>query len=130
MDLFLLRPHVWIHDTLGGTCLNVGCILSKAVLYNSHRDIYHQALHDIQKGVIDGPCCSYIYHLYSNLKNGPFHNPLQILKAKDSDVEGLTMRKQGRLHQRNYLLYVAKRHLGATRRGRRVHRVSENCQLD
>lgn len=29
--------------TLGGTCLNVGCIPSKALLHNSH--LYHEALH-------------------------------------------------------------------------------------
>ena len=29
--------------TLGGTCLNVGCIPSKALLHNSH--LYHQAIH-------------------------------------------------------------------------------------
>ncbi|CAG0916615.1 unnamed protein product [Notodromas monacha] len=29
------------NDTLGGTCLNVGCIPSKALLHNSH--LYHQA---------------------------------------------------------------------------------------
>ncbi|KAH9056426.1 dihydrolipoyl dehydrogenase [Lactarius vividus] len=37
--------------TLGGTCLNVGCIPSKAMLNNSH--IYHQTLHDIKKRGID-----------------------------------------------------------------------------
>lgn len=31
-------------ETLGGTCLNVGCIPSKALLHNSH--IYHQAKHN------------------------------------------------------------------------------------
>lgn len=31
------------NDTLGGTCLNVGCIPSKAMLHNSH--LYHQASH-------------------------------------------------------------------------------------
>lgn len=41
--------------TLGGTCLNVGCIPSKAMLNNSH--IYHQTLHDIQKRGIDGSYC-------------------------------------------------------------------------
>lgn len=30
-------------DTLGGTCLNVGCIPSKALLHNSH--LYHMAKH-------------------------------------------------------------------------------------
>merc|ERR1712151_594171 len=37
--------------TLGGTCLNVGCIPSKALLHNSH--LYHQAQHDFAKrGII------------------------------------------------------------------------------
>jgi dihydrolipoamide dehydrogenase len=31
------------NDTLGGTCLNVGCIPSKALLHNSH--LYHSASH-------------------------------------------------------------------------------------
>jgi dihydrolipoamide dehydrogenase len=33
--------------TLGGTCLNVGCIPSKALLYASHK--YHEALHDYKE---------------------------------------------------------------------------------
>ncbi|KAH9009251.1 dihydrolipoyl dehydrogenase [Lactarius hengduanensis] len=37
--------------TLGGTCLSVGCIPSKAMLNNPH--IYHQTLHDIKKHGID-----------------------------------------------------------------------------
>jgi pyruvate/2-oxoglutarate dehydrogenase complex dihydrolipoamide dehydrogenase (E3) component len=37
---------------LGGTCLNVGCIPSKAMLNNSQ--IYHQITHDIKKRGIDG----------------------------------------------------------------------------
>jgi dihydrolipoamide dehydrogenase len=32
--------------TLGGTCLNVGCIPSKSLLHNSH--LYHQAKHDFE----------------------------------------------------------------------------------
>ncbi|CAG2173468.1 unnamed protein product, partial [Oppiella nova] len=32
------------NETLGGTCLNVGCIPSKALLHNSH--YYHMALHN------------------------------------------------------------------------------------
>jgi dihydrolipoamide dehydrogenase len=32
------------HGSLGGTCLNVGCIPSKAMLNNSH--MYHQILHN------------------------------------------------------------------------------------
>ena len=34
-------------ETLGGTCLNVGCIPSKALLQNSH--FYHLAKHDFAK---------------------------------------------------------------------------------
>lgn len=37
---------------LGGTCLNVGCIPSKALLNNSH--LYHQALHEFPKRGISG----------------------------------------------------------------------------
>ncbi|XP_042900526.1 dihydrolipoyl dehydrogenase, mitochondrial [Parasteatoda tepidariorum] len=37
--------------TLGGTCLNVGCIPSKALLHNSH--LYHAALHDFKNRGID-----------------------------------------------------------------------------
>jgi dihydrolipoamide dehydrogenase len=33
-------------DTLGGTCLNVGCIPSKSLLHNSH--IYHMAKHEFK----------------------------------------------------------------------------------
>lgn len=38
--------------SLGGTCLNVGCIPSKAMLNNSH--IYHQTQHDLKSRGIDG----------------------------------------------------------------------------
>ena len=38
--------------TLGGTCLNVGCIPSKAMLNNTH--LYHMALHDFDKRGIEG----------------------------------------------------------------------------
>lgn len=38
--------------TLGGTCLNVGCIPSKALLNNSH--LYHSAKHDFASRGIDG----------------------------------------------------------------------------
>lgn len=37
---------------LGGTCLNVGCIPSKAMLNNSH--IYHTVMHDTKARGIDG----------------------------------------------------------------------------
>jgi dihydrolipoamide dehydrogenase len=38
-------------STLGGTCLNVGCIPSKALLNISH--LYHVAKHDFSKMGID-----------------------------------------------------------------------------
>ena len=37
--------------TLGGTCLNVGCIPSKALLQNSH--MFHVAKYDMAKHGID-----------------------------------------------------------------------------
>ncbi len=39
------------YSTLGGTCLNVGCIPSKALLNNSH--YYHMAKHDFVNRGID-----------------------------------------------------------------------------
>lgn len=60
--------------TLGGTCLNVGCIPSKSLLNNSH--LYHQILHDTKKRGID------VGEVKLNLK--------QMMKAKDESVVGLT----------------------------------------
>ncbi|XP_073976505.1 dihydrolipoyl dehydrogenase, mitochondrial [Rhodnius prolixus] len=40
-------------ETLGGTCLNVGCIPSKALLNNSH--YYHMAKHDFKNRGIEVP---------------------------------------------------------------------------
>lgn len=37
--------------TLGGTCLNVGCIPSKALLHNTH--LYHMAKHDFKNRGIE-----------------------------------------------------------------------------
>lgn len=60
--------------TLGGTCLNVGCIPSKALLNNSH--LYHQILHDTKgRGIEVGDV---------KLNLG------QMMKAKDTAVSGLT----------------------------------------
>ncbi|KAK0475765.1 hypothetical protein IW261DRAFT_1422052 [Armillaria novae-zelandiae] len=58
----------------GGTCLNVGCIPSKAMLNNSH--IYHQTQHDLQRRGID--------------VSGVSLNLPQMLKAKEQSVTGLT----------------------------------------
>ncbi|KAH9893935.1 dihydrolipoyl dehydrogenase [Cubamyces lactineus] len=59
---------------LGGTCLNVGCIPSKAMLNNSH--IYHQTKHDLKRRGID------VSDVQLNLP--------QMLKAKEDAVTGLT----------------------------------------
>uniref|UniRef100_A0AC35U5N9 Dihydrolipoyl dehydrogenase n=1 Tax=Rhabditophanes sp. KR3021 TaxID=114890 RepID=A0AC35U5N9_9BILA len=62
------------NETLGGTCLNVGCIPSKAMLNNSH--YYHQAKHGdlAQRGV-----------------EGDFSlNLTKMLAAKNNAVLGLT----------------------------------------
>jgi len=60
--------------TLGGTCLNVGCIPSKSLLNNSH--LYHQILHDTKHRGIE------VGDVKLNLK--------QLMKAKDQSVSGLT----------------------------------------
>ncbi|KAH6982788.1 hypothetical protein BKA56DRAFT_582366 [Ilyonectria sp. MPI-CAGE-AT-0026] len=60
--------------TLGGTCLNVGCIPSKSLLNNSH--LYHQILHDTKKRGIE------VGDVKLNLPN--------LMKAKDDAVTGLT----------------------------------------
>ena len=60
--------------SLGGTCLNVGCIPSKSLLNNSH--LYHTILHDTKKRGID------VGDVKLNLK--------QMMAAKDTSVEGLT----------------------------------------
>ncbi|ROT42699.1 dihydrolipoyl dehydrogenase [Sodiomyces alkalinus F11] len=60
--------------TLGGTCLNVGCIPSKALLNNSH--IYHMIKHDTKNRGID------VGDVSLNLQ--------QFMKAKDTAVTGLT----------------------------------------
>jgi dihydrolipoamide dehydrogenase len=52
---------------LGGTCLNVGCIPSKAMLNNSH--IYHQTQHDLKSRGIEG----IVLLLRFDLKNGRNH---------------------------------------------------------
>ncbi|KAM0247392.1 hypothetical protein ACHAQJ_009856 [Trichoderma viride] len=60
--------------TLGGTCLNVGCIPSKSLLNNSH--LYHQILHDTKHRGIE------VGDVKLNLEN--------FMKAKDTAVTGLT----------------------------------------
>ncbi|KAG0327106.1 dihydrolipoamide dehydrogenase precursor [Dissophora globulifera] len=59
---------------LGGTCSNVGCIPSKAMLHNSH--LYHQTLHDLKSRGIE------VDSVKLNLP--------AMLKAKNDAVSGLT----------------------------------------
>jgi dihydrolipoamide dehydrogenase len=60
--------------TLGGTCLNVGCIPSKSLLNNSH--LYHQIMHDSKSRGIE--------------VEGVKLNLGQMMKAKETSVNGLT----------------------------------------
>ena len=60
--------------TLGGTCLNVGCIPSKALLHSSH--MYHDALHNFAKHGIK------VDNVEFDLK--------KMMKGKEKAVRGLT----------------------------------------
>jgi len=75
--------------TLGGTCLNVGCIPSKALLNNSH--LYHQILHDTQARGIE------VGDVKLNLA--------QMMKSKDTAVSGLTKGVEF-LFKKNNVTYV------------------------
>ncbi|WVQ76762.1 hypothetical protein IAR50_006436 [Cryptococcus sp. DSM 104548] len=75
---------------LGGTCLNVGCIPSKAMLNNSH--IYHQTQHDLQKRGID------VTDVKLNLT--------QMLAAKDASVKALTGGIETYLFKKNGIDYI------------------------
>ncbi len=61
-------------DTLGGTCLNIGCMPSKALLHASH--LYEEAGHDFEKFGLS------VTGLDFNIK--------KVLDAKDETVKGLT----------------------------------------
>src|ERR1700753_319520 len=82
---------------LGGTCLNVGCIPSKAMLNNSH--IYHQTQHDLKRRGIDGAFDLFPMGLLRVLMTTVFDawivegvslNLDQMLKSKEDAVNGLT----------------------------------------
>jgi len=76
---------------LGGTCLNVGCIPSKALLHNSH--LYHQAVHDFKERGIDVDPTAITVNLP------------QMLKAKEKSVSGLTSGIEG-LFKKNKVEYI------------------------
>ncbi|CAD6931380.1 unnamed protein product [Tilletia controversa] len=76
--------------SLGGTCLNVGCIPSKALLHNSH--LYHQAQHEFKARGIDVGG-----EISVNLPN--------MLKTKDESVKGLTRGVEG-LFKKNKVEYI------------------------
>lgn len=75
--------------TLGGTCLNVGCIPSKSLLNNSQ--IYHQIKHDIEKRGIE------VGEVKLNLK--------KMMQAKETSVNGLTLGIES-LFKKNGVDYV------------------------
>ena len=75
--------------SLGGTCLNVGCIPSKSLLNNSH--IYESILHDTKKRGID-------------VKDVSLNLPT-MLKAKDQAVTALTKGVEG-LFKKNKVDYI------------------------
>lgn len=61
--------------TLGGTCLNVGCIPSKALLQSTHH--YHDVMHNVESHgiVVD--------------KGAVTFDVGKMLKAKEATVKGL-----------------------------------------
>jgi len=75
---------------LGGTCLNVGCIPSKAMLNNSH--IYHQTTHDLKNRGID--------------VSGVTLNLPKMLAAKNSSVKALTGGIETYLFKNNGVDYI------------------------
>ncbi|KAI9811017.1 MAG: dihydrolipoamide dehydrogenase precursor [Phylliscum demangeonii] len=75
--------------TLGGTCLNVGCIPSKSLLNNSH--LYHQVKHDTQHRGIE------VSDVKLNLQ--------QMMKSKDTAVTSLTKGVEF-LFKKNHVEYI------------------------
>lgn len=73
-QLGLKTACVEMRDTLGGTCLNVGCIPSKALLHASH--LFEEANHDFAK--------------YGLKVKGVEVDLPEMMKAKEKVVAGLT----------------------------------------
>jgi dihydrolipoamide dehydrogenase len=80
---------VEMRGSLGGTCLNVGCIPSKALLNASH--YYHEAEHNFEKMGIE--------------VEGLGINFPQMMKAKEKAITGLTKGIEG-LFKKNKVTYV------------------------
>lgn len=78
-----------MRGTLGGTCLNVGCIPSKSLLHSSH--MYHDAKTVFQKHGIK------VSGLEVDLD--------QMMKAKSSAVKGLTQGIES-LFKKNRVKYI------------------------
>ena len=76
--------------TLGGTCLNVGCIPSKALLHSSH--LYDHANHDFAKHGL-------------NIEGGIKVDLGAMMKNKEKSVKGLTQGIEG-LFKKNKVTYV------------------------
>ncbi|MCJ8345550.1 FAD-dependent oxidoreductase, partial [bacterium] len=77
-----------VRKELGGTCLNVGCIPSKALLDSS--EFFHQATHNFKKHGIDGT-----FEL----------NLDQMMKRKDDEVKELTQGIAGLL-KKNKITHI------------------------
>jgi len=88
-QLGLKTACVEFRGKLGGTCLNVGCIPSKALLNASHK--YHEAKHEFQS---------------HGIKVGSVEMDLPaLMKAKEDRVNGLTSGIEG-LFRKNKVQYV------------------------
>lgn len=83
--------------TLGGTCLNVGCIPSKSLLNNSH--YYHMAQHDFKnRGILGELIVVFNFFTVSNATNLCLFVPVDnvkldldaMLSAKSGAVKALT----------------------------------------
>jgi dihydrolipoamide dehydrogenase len=76
---------------LGGTCLNVGCIPSKALLNNSH--YFHLAKHDFANRGIEGTRSAAEYAkmlIMSSAVSGLKLNLQKMMSQKDTAVGNLT----------------------------------------
>ncbi len=95
---FLQTACVESRGALGGTCLNVGCIPSKALLNASH--LYDQAQHDFKQYGITGTCPSGVCngrralltrcHCNFTAVDGLSYDLKKLMAFKDKTVKGLT----------------------------------------